>query len=79
MPRTQNDPTITTQQAADLLDVSRPFVVGLIEQHKLPAHMVGPQRRVSLADVLAYKTESKAKARAALREMVAIDQALGLE
>ena len=70
---------ITTQQAADLLNVSRPYVVGLIDRGKLPARMVGPQRRVMLADVLAYKVESKAKARAALREMVAIDQELGLE
>ena len=70
---------ITTQQAADLLNVSRPYVVGLIDQGKLPARMVGPQRRVMLADVLAYKVESKTKARAALREMVAIDQELGLE
>jgi excisionase family DNA binding protein len=70
---------ITTQQAADLLNVSRPYVVGLVEQGKLPARMVGPQRRIRLADVLAYKAESKAKARAALREMVAIDQELGLE
>lgn len=70
---------ITTQQAADLLNVSRPYVVGLVEQGKLPARMVGPQRRVRLADVLTYKTESQTKARAALREMVAIDQELGLE
>ena len=70
---------ITTQQAADLLNVSRPYVVGLIDQGKLPARMVGPQRRVMLVDVLAYKVESKAKARAALREMVASDQELGLE
>ena len=70
---------ITTQQAADLLNVSRPYVVGLVEQGRLPARMVGPQRRVMLADVLAYKVESKTRARAALKEMVAIDQELGLE
>ncbi len=70
---------ITTQQAADLLNVSRPYVVGLIDQDKLPARMVGPQRRVMLADVLAFKAESKGKARAAVAEMVAIDQELGLE
>ena len=70
---------ITTQQAADLLNVSRPYVVGLVEQGKLPARMVGPQRRVMLADVLAFKIESKTKARAALRQMVTIDQELGLE
>jgi excisionase family DNA binding protein len=73
------DSEITTQQAADLLNVSRPYVVGLIDQGKLPARMVGPQRRIRLADVLAYKAESKGKARDALREMVAIDQELGLE
>ena len=70
---------ITTQQAADLLNVSRPYVVGLIDQGKLPARMVGPQRRVMLADVLAFKVDSKTKARAAVAEMVAIDQELGLE
>ena len=70
---------ITTQQAADLLNVSRPYVVGLVEQGRLPARMVGPQRRMTLADVLAYKAESKTRARAALKEMVAIDQELGLE
>ncbi len=70
---------ITTQQAADLLNVSRPYVVGLVEQGKLPARMVGPQRRVMLADVLAFKIDSKTKARAALREMVALDQEQGLE
>ena len=70
---------ITTQQAADLLNVSRPYVVGLIDQGKLLARMVGPQRRVMLVDVLSYKADSKTKARAALREMVAIDQELGLE
>ena len=70
---------ITTQQAADLLHVSLPYVVGLVDNGKLPARMVGPQRRVMLADVLAFKIESKIKARAALREMVALDQAQGLE
>ena len=70
---------ITTQQAADLLNVSMSFVDGLIGQRKLRAQMTGSQSRVLLADVLMFKAESKAKARAALREMVAIDQELGLE
>lgn len=70
---------ITTQQAADLLNVSRPYVVGLVEQGRLPARMVGPQRRVTLVDVLAFKLETKSKARDALRELVALDQEHGLE
>lgn len=69
---------ITTQQAATLLNVSRPFLVGLIEKGELPARMVGNQRRLPLQDVLAYKAENRAKRRAALNEMAAVDQELGL-
>src|SRR3981189_180751 len=73
------DAEITTQQAAEILHVSRPFVVGLIDKGIMPARMVGAHRRVLLDDVLACKSASKAKARAALKEMVAISQELGLE
>ena len=69
---------ITTQQAADLLNVSRPYLVGMIEKGMLAARMVGNQRRLPLKDVLAYKTENRAKRLEAIREMVAIDQELGL-
>ena len=69
---------ITTQQAADLLNVSRPYLVGMIDKGELPARMVGNQRRLPLADVLAYKTANRAKRLEALREMTAIDQELGL-
>lgn len=70
---------ITTQQAAEILNVSRPFVVGLIEKGALPARMVGTHRRVRLEDLLAYKAESRKRAKAAFSEMVAISQELGLE
>ncbi len=72
-------PEITTQQAAELLNVSRPFVIGLIEKGTLPARMVGTHRRLLLSDVLAYKAETKAKSLEALREMVALSQEMGLE
>ena len=73
------DAEITTGEAAELLHVSRPFVVGLIDKGALPARMVGAHRRMRLEDVLAYKRESKIRARAALKEIVAISQELGLE
>ena len=73
------DAEITTGQAAKLLHVSRPFVVSLIDKGLLPARMVGAHRRMRLVDVLTFKRESKTRARAALAEMVAISQELGLE
>lgn len=69
---------ITTQQAAELLNVSRPFVVGLIDKGDLPARMVGNRRRLPLDAVLAYKAVAKARALEALKEITEIDQELGL-
>jgi excisionase family DNA binding protein len=72
------DAEITTQQAADLLNVSRPYVVGLIDNGVLPTRMVGNQRRLPLKQVLAYKAEQQAKRLDALGELSALDQELGL-
>jgi excisionase family DNA binding protein len=70
---------ITTQQAASLLNVSRPYLVGMVEKGLLPVRMVGNQRRLPLQDVLAYKAENRARRREALAELAAHDQALRLE
>ncbi len=69
---------ITTQKAADLLNGSRPFLLGLIENGALPARGVGKHQRVALRDVLAYKADHFAKAKQALDEIVAFDQEFGL-
>src|ERR1019366_3044054 len=57
---------ITTVQAASILNVSRPFLIGMIDKGILPARMVGNQRRLPLKDVLAYKADNRAKRRAVL-------------
>jgi excisionase family DNA binding protein len=69
---------LSTSQAAEILGVSRPTVVALIDNGHLPAIRLGSHRRLKLADVLTYKTLAKTKQSAALDELVALSEDLGL-
>jgi excisionase family DNA binding protein len=70
---------LTTQEAADLLNVSRPFLVGLLESGQVPYHKVGTHRRVRFADLMIYKRRRDEESEAALREMASLSQELKLD
>ena len=70
---------ITTQQAADLLNVSRPYLVKVVEAGELPHRKVGPRRRLYLTDVLAYRARLDTQRQQALQALADDLQDLGLD
>jgi len=69
---------LTTQEAADLLNVSRPHLVKLLEAGELPFHRTGKHRRVRFADLMHYKSERDRSSEQALAELTRQAQELGM-
>jgi excisionase family DNA binding protein len=67
-----------TQEAAGILNVSRPHVVRLLDEGRIPSHRVGTHRRVLFQDVMAYRDENRRARGAVLEKLSALDQELGL-
>ena len=68
---------VTTQQAADLLNVSRQYLVRLLDEGQLPFRKIGKHRRLRIEDVLAFKETRDKDRRAGLRELSRMSEELG--
>ncbi|MFN2338884.1 MAG: excisionase family DNA-binding protein [Gammaproteobacteria bacterium] len=60
---------LTTQAAADILNVSRPHLIKLLEEERIPFARIGTHRRIRYQDVMAYKAERDRKSREAMEEL----------
>jgi len=69
---------LTTQQAADLLHVSRPYLITLLESGQIPYRKVGRHRRITFEALIEYKRHDDLKRRAAADDLAQLSQELGV-
>jgi excisionase family DNA binding protein len=69
---------LTTQEAADILNISRQYLVELLEAQAIPYSKVGTHRRIRLGDLMNYKNDRDAKRQEGLSKMTKKSQKLGL-
>ena len=69
---------LTTQEAADMLSISRPSLIQLLDEGKMEFRKIGTHRRVRFESLIAYKRQVHAERLAALHELAAYDQEIGI-
>ncbi len=69
---------LTTQEAAEMLNISRPSLIQLLDEGKIDYRRVGTHRRIRFEGLMKYKRAAEAARRAALEELAAYDQELGI-
>lgn len=70
---------LSTQEAADVLNVSRPYLIALLERNELPFHKVGTHRRVKFSDLRAFQLRKEGERKSAMQELAdqAQDEGMG--
>jgi excisionase family DNA binding protein len=74
-----HDKMLTTQDAADLLNISRPFLIKLLEKEKVKIQKVGNRRRIAFQDVLELKQKMRKQSEEAFNRLAEIDEEIGLD
>ena len=69
---------LTTQEAADILNISRPSLIDILDRGELPFRRVRTHRRIRAEDILKYKSQASFQQEVALEELAAYDQELGI-
>lgn len=74
----RNEEVLTTQEAADMLHVSRPYLIKLLENGEIPFIKVGKHRRVSINDLLSFKKQLESEQDQAIADLARLSQDLGI-
>lgn len=69
---------LTTQEAADILNVSRQYLVRLLDEGRIPYSKTGTHRRIRFGDLMQYKRQRDAERQRGLAELTKLSQELGL-
>ncbi|MGE0004046.1 MAG: SPFH and helix-turn-helix domain-containing protein [Parvibaculaceae bacterium] len=69
---------LTTQEAADFLNVSRPYLITLLQRHELPFHKVGTHRRIKFSDLRDFRSRRESERKAAMQELAHQAQEKGM-
>ncbi|MFJ8843857.1 helix-turn-helix domain-containing protein [Streptomyces cyaneofuscatus] len=73
-----SDAELTTQQAADMLNVSRPFLIGLLDAGEIEYRTVGTHRRITASSLLEYKRQDDHRRRLVADELTQLGQEMGM-
>ena len=71
-------PELTTQEAADMLNISRPTLIQLLNEDKIKFRRIGTHRRIPFESVMEYKRNARAERQAVIDEFVSHNEELGI-
>lgn len=74
----EEDEEVSPEKASEFLQVSRPYLVKLLDGGDIPFHYVGTHRRVTMSDLIEYKQKRKIRSKEALRKMIEVTEEMGL-